>query len=238
MTDYSGFFNIHPLSRFLFGMALMSLAFAVDSIAASLLLLLLCILFIRWLEQSWIRVIRSLKLLRWFVAPIFVLHLCFSPGELIFPLIALPFTWEGLMQGGFLAAHLAVIFMAAVALFLCLRRSEWINALLSLPLISEQLRVYIVIAQPLQCSVREKLRVLRQHWQIRESWRDFPLLLVAAFRITLAAADEQSRQLWLRWPAGSMDSDQGGRSVLASSLPLNLLCAAVGLSGVVIAWLM
>jgi len=84
--------------------------------------------------------------------------------------------------------------MAAVALFLCLRRSEWIKAILSLPLIGEKLRVYILIAEPLQRSVGEKLRFLRQAWQIREDWRELPVLLLAAFRITLSAADEQSQQ--------------------------------------------
>ena len=238
MASDSVFYSIHPFSRFLFGIALMSLAFMSASFTASMLILLVCMLFTLWLEQSRTRVIRSLKLLRWFVAPIFILHLCFSPGELIFPLFALPFTWEGLMQGGFLAAHLAVIFMAAVALFLCLRRSEWIKAILSLPLIGEKLRVYILIAEPLQRSVGEKLRFLRQAWQIRESWREFPLLLLAAFRITLSAADEQSQQLWLRWPAGSLNSEQDGWGTSTSSLPLNLLCAAVGVLGVMIAWLM
>lgn len=230
------FYTIHPLPRALFGLAMLSMATASDAVVVPLLLMIAIALFIAAVEGRWIRVVRSMKLLRWFVVPILILHLCFSPGRLLLPGYPLPFTYEGLMLGSYLSLHLAAIFLAAVALFLCLRRNEWIRALLWLPLMRRELLIYLMLMLPLQRSVSALLHQLRQQWRMRRRWRELPELLVAAFRAALVTADEQANQLWLRWPTSPLLLDHEGADVVDATLILNLICGAVGVLGVVVAW--
>lgn len=227
------FYTIHPASRFLLGLALLSLATATSAVAYGVLLVLLSALFLRTVDAGWSRVIRTLGLLRWFVIPILILHACFSPGRFIFPGVPLPLTWEGITQGLYLSVHLAAIFFTATALFLCLNRREWFKAILNLPVINRELAVYVVMIAPLRGSVGCMLQLLRQKWQLRKGWIEFPLILVSAFRSTLAVAAEHSRQLWLRWPVHPL---LDGPLPASSSLIVNLLCATVGGLGVVMAW--
>jgi len=233
MVNRGLFYTIHPLSRFLLGLAILSLATATSAISYGVLLVLLSALFLRLVDADWSRVIRTLGLLRWFVIPILILHACFSPGRFIFPGVPLSLTWEGVTQGLYLSVHLAAIFFAATALFLCLNRREWFKAILNLPLINRELAVYVVMIAPLRGSVGCMLQLLRQKWQLRKGWIEFPLILVSAFRSTLAVSAEHSRQLWLRWPVHPLLDDLLPAS---SSLIVNLLCATVGGLGVVMAW--
>ncbi|ATX82171.1 hypothetical protein Ga0123462_1307 [Mariprofundus ferrinatatus] len=233
----SNYYAIHPLSRFLVGLAMLSLAIAAHAVTYGLLFMLLSALMIRFIEGGWTRVIRISGLLRWFVIPIIVLHSCFSPGQFLFPDIPLlPLTYEGLLQGVRLSLHLSAIYLGAALLFLCLRQSEWFKGLLLLPFISRELLIYLMIMAPLKRSVGAVLLSVKHQWQMRKSWRSAPQLLVSAFRSTLMVAADQSRLLWLRWPGSPVYIEDQTMKAGGSLVGANLLTAAFGVAGLVMAW--
>lgn len=236
MVDYSLFYTLHPISRSLLGLALLSLATATPSPVYGFILILIAALFVRVIENSWSRVVRSIGLLRWFIIPILLLHLLFSPGQLLLPGWPLPFTWEGLQLGLHLSVHLAAIFFAAITLFLCLTRNEWTQALLLMPFSSRAVTTYVIMIAPLRHSVGGLLHSLRLQWNLRSSWQQSPQMLVSAFTAALAVAEVQSQQLWLRWPA----SEVTGLDSPSQATPLwqvaSLLSAMIGLLGLGVAW--
>lgn len=238
MVDSRLFYTLHPVSRSLLGLALLSLATATHSLTYGLLLISVSATLLRAVENSWSRVRRSFGLLRWFVIPILVLHLFFSPGELIFPGWPLPLTWEGLQLGVTLSVHLVAIFFAALVLFLSLSRSEWLALLLSLPSVGRGLITYLILISPLRNSVSELLQALKLQWQQRRSWMQLPHMLVSAFSSVLAVAAEQSQQIWLRWPASKsmLAGPENSTSVLSQGA--SLACLVIALLGVGVAWQM
>ncbi|NWF37046.1 hypothetical protein [Mariprofundus sp. KV] len=238
MSDYSLFYTLHPISRSLLGLALLSLATATSSLMYGFMLILIAALFVRVIENSWNRVGRSVGLLRWFIIPILALHLLFSPGQLILPGWPLPFTWEGLQLGLHLSVHLAVIFFAAITLFLCLTRNEWIQALLLMPFSSRAVATYVILIAPLRRSEGDLLHALRLQWKLRSSWPQSPQMLVSAFSAALAVAEVQSQQLWLRWPATAVTGLDSPTQAASLWQIASWLSAMIGLLGLGVAWQM
>jgi len=238
MADTSLFYTLHPITRVLLALALLMLASTTTSTAYGLIVLLIACLSVRAIDKQWDRVGRSFGLLRWFIIPILLLHLCFSPGQLMLPGWALPFTWEGLQLGLQLSVHLAALFFAAIVMFLALRRSEWIQLLLLLPFFSSSAITYLVMMTPLRSSVGELLQAFRSRWQLRRSWQQLPVMLVSTFSTALALAEVQSQQLWLRWPSSADSQFHATSQAAASSLIVNLLCLSVAVSGLGVAWQM
>lgn len=174
--------------------------------------------------------IRMLFLLRWFVAPIFLLHALLSPGQLLLPGTLLPITREGVVQGLWLSIHFVTIFVAAMLLFRLLRRSEWLYGILSAPLLGRRLLIYLLMISAMKKNIGEQLGHMRQQWRLRPDWRSAALFMLAAFRLALATGREQAWMLWLRWPGNrdgmSLDTPAGeaiARQSTASNITWLLL---------------
>jgi hypothetical protein len=234
------FTGSHPASRFLAGCSLWFAAIICHSLWLSVLYLILSVCLIRLLEDGWQTVFRLLRLLRWFVIPILLLHALLSPGQLILPSLVLPVTWEGVNQGIWLSAHLSTIFAAALLLSRLLQRSEWVQGMLLLPFSGKRIIVFQMMMFAMKINITDQLRHLRRQWHLRSNWRMAAVLLLATFRMAQAASKEQARILWLRWPAAGngmhMDMAAGEQNI-SYRWTLNLLWLCAGLAGIVVAWL-
>ncbi len=231
------FYSAHLMPRLLLGLSLLTLATLAVEIALGLLLSSIAIILIYFVEQSWRRVVRILKLLRWCIVPILLLHILFSSGQYLFPGMPIPLTREGLMRGLQLSIHLSSIFFSASFLFLCLRQHEWFKFILALPFIHHEKSVsYMLTMMPMRNSVKAVVDGFQQQWHLRKHWKDVPLLLVSIFRSTLAAASDQAEQLWLRWPSSSQFSDRVVRGKRFEIVMANMLCVGAGLLGLILAW--
>ncbi len=167
----------------------------------SLLLLCLYVACIRILDGDGLTIIRLLRLLRWFVAPIILLHALLSPGQLLWPGFFIAISREGLMQGLNLSIHLTGLFFAAMLMFRLLKRAEWLHYILALPWVGKQLAVYVWMMGYMKANISGLLGDLRLQFQIRKDIKKSPLLLISAFKHALADASEYACLLWLRWPS-------------------------------------
>lgn len=190
----------HPASRLLAGCCLLAVAVFNESLWLSLFFLLFSAILINLLDAGWHNIIRLLRLLRWFVVPIFLLHALLSPGQLVLPGTALPWTREGTFQGLWLGIHFSTVFVAAILLFKLLFRSEWLQGMLSIPLLGRHLHVYLLLVAAMKKNIGEQLGHMRQQWRLRPDWRSAAVFVLASFRMALAAGREQAWMLWLRWP--------------------------------------
>ncbi|GAV20701.1 hypothetical protein MMIC_P1674 [Mariprofundus micogutta] len=186
--------------RFLVCLLFLLLSITTTDTLLTLLLISVAALLIRGLDGVWQNLIHMLRLLRWFVLPILLLHLLFSHGELIFPGSGLPFTWQGIGQGLWLSIHLVCIFIVAMLMFRALNISEWNRLLLSLPLVGKYLPVYLMMLTPMRQQIHIVLNQLKQQWMLRRDWSKLPLLLLTSFRLALSCSRDQAACLWLRWP--------------------------------------
>jgi len=230
----------HPASRFLAGCSLLFAAIICRSLSLSVFSLTLSIYLIHLLEDGWLTVIRLIKLLRWFVIPILLLHALLSPGQLILPEWPLSVTWEGVHEGVWLSVRLSTIFAAALVLSRLLRRSEWMHGVMLLPFAGKQIIVYQMMMSAMKINITEQLHHLRQQWNLRPDWRKVTVFLLSSFRMALSAGHEQARVLWLRWPAAGngmhleLAADEQNMS---HRWMLSLAWVCAGLTGIAVAWL-
>jgi len=230
MSHFEGiFYSAQMLLRFFAALAVMLLAVATHNMLLTLLLIFSLVLLIRLLDGCWQNLVHLLKLLRWFMIPILLLHLFFSHGQLIFPATLFPFTWQGLQQGLWLSVHLSAVFLAAMLMFRALNGSEWNRLLLSLPFAGRELAIYLLMLGAMRSQISYGLQQLRMQWLLRRNWSDFPHLVLASFRFALSGSSVYAQTLWLRWPV-SLDAQllAAGDVMLADhKLVMNLGCLAV-----------
>ena len=155
---------------------------------------------IRLLDGSWATSLRVLGLLRWFVIPILLLHILFTPGQLLLPGFPVAVSREGLLQGIWLSIHLISIYALAILMFRLLSREEWLRFILLLPGIGERLMVQVLMMISMKNHLTELLSYIRQQYCLRHDWKKTPLLLMSAFKQALIDASAYAQMLWLRWP--------------------------------------
>ncbi|MDQ6996057.1 MAG: hypothetical protein Q9M82_01170 [Mariprofundus sp.] len=194
------FFGSHAASRLFMGFGLLFLAIMTTSIGPGLLLAILASVIIRLLDGNWRTSLRLLYLLRWFVIPIVLLHMLFTPGQLLLPGWPIAVSREGLMQGIRLSIHLSSIYVMAMMMFRLLTHAEWLHLLMLLPRIGERVMVQSFMMMSMKQHMGKLLSYLRQQFQLRHDWKKSPLLLMAAFRQALTDASIHAQMLWLRWP--------------------------------------
>lgn len=222
----------HPAARLLAGCALLIVALTSTSAWVEVGLIVLALLLIRAVEADWRNIRRLFSLLRWFVIPIFLLHALFSPGQLMLPGTALPFTWEGASEGLWLSLRFVAIFVAAMLLFRLLHRAEWLRGLLYIPLIGQNAIAYLLMLTAMRRSIGDQLGQMRQLWRMRPDWRRAALFLLAVFRGALATGRQQAWALWLRWPEEQrviQAATIAGSAGVARSLPLSIAWLLFGL---------
>jgi len=229
-----------PLSRLLFGSGLLFLAIVTHSMALSLFLLVLSSLLIQILDGHGLTNIRILRLLRWFIIPIILLHTFFSPGRLLWPDFFIPMSREGLLQGMMLSLHLSMIFFVAMMMFRLLTRSEWLRYMIVLPGLGKQIVIYIWMMACMKHHTMALLASLRLQFRLRRDLKGVPLLLMSAFKQSLADASEYAAMLWLRWPTKIMletSERDAGRVSMLQYYSLSLLLAGAGSMAFLWVWL-
>jgi len=194
------FFGSHVASRLIMGFGLLFLAVSATSLWIALLLAVLAAVIVRLLDGNWHTSLRLLRLLRWFIIPILLLHMLFTPGQLLLPGLPIGVSREGLMRGLWLSVHLASIYAMAILMFRLLGHTEWLRLLMRLPHCGERLMVQAFMMISMQQQMGKLLSNLRQQFRLRYDWKKIPLLLMTAFRHALADASIHAQILWLRWP--------------------------------------
>lgn len=222
------------------GSGLLCMAIFVKSIAILLLLLLLSVALICILDGHTVTTIRLIRLLRWFVVPIILLHALFTPGQLLWPDFFITISREGLIQGLKLTLHLSAIFFVAMLMFHLLKRAEWLRYLLALPYIGERMAIYVWMMSSMKMNNSVLLGDLRLQFSLRKDMKRIPLLLLAAFRQSLNDASEQACVLWLRWPAqkrwlGPVSMQQRTPSLHYDAA--SLLMAGIGVAAFLWIWM-
>ncbi|MDQ6993701.1 MAG: CbiQ family ECF transporter T component [Mariprofundus sp.] len=223
-------------SRLVAAFGLILLAVSSQQIYLSLSVTLLALLFTRLIDGSWVTAVRLIKLMVWFVVPILLLHLLFSPGRLLFPATGLPITAEGLYHGLLLSARLTAMFSAAILLSRFLSHREWLSATLALPVLGQKFLPYLLMIQPMHQEVSYRLSKLRKQFLLHRHWRVLPAILLTACCEALEAASLVSKVLWLRWPM--LRSQQSARRVTGwKGWLLSLLLGISGIACMMLAWI-
>ncbi len=234
------FFGSQAVARLIMGFGLLLLTIMTTSLWLSLLLTVLATVMIRMLDGNWRTSVRLLYLLRWLVIPILLLHILFTPGQLLFPGWPIGVSREGLMQGIRLSLHLSSMYAMAIMMFRLLGHAEWLRLLMQLPWFGERMMVQALMMLSMKQHMGQLLLYLRQQFRLRYDWKKAPLLLMAAFRQALADASTHAQMLWLRWPQQpSMlisTADKKHLPVLPNYL-FSTLWAALGCISLLLPWL-
>ena len=194
------FFGSYVVSRLMMGFGLLFLAVSATSLWFALLLAVFAAVIVRLLDGDWRTSFRLLRLLRWFIIPILLLHMLFTPGQLLLPGLPIGVSREGLMRGLWLSVHLASMYAMAILMFRLLSQAEWLRLIMRLPHSGERLMIQAFMMMSMKQQMGTLLLYLRQQLRLRYGWKKLPALLMTAFRHALADASIHAQILWLRWP--------------------------------------
>jgi hypothetical protein len=205
----------HPLGRLCFALGLFAAVLLMPK-DISLMLAALCIniLLLYLVCAAWQPLLRAAKLLMWLLVPIFLLHLLFTPGQLLWPGSGVPFTREGLLEGVWLALRLCALFYAAMLLSRSLRREEWVFYCLRLPVFGVHLLPYIKLSSPIRALVSrcmaEAKQQLSESGGLRNVSRALQVLAGLVVRVWRGTAME-AKSVWQAWDENiPVKREQGG----------------------------
>lgn len=145
---------------------------------------------------------RMFKLAMWMSGPLFVLHAWFTPGKLCIDGWWWGPTYDGMKAGGFLAAKMLLMFMAAGAFARSLSIDEWFMLLMKLPRYGARMAPYLLLFRPIFAHLHPKWREDFLHWRARPQVRNaagFIGLVRTMLDESLKEGSEYGRMLWLRW---------------------------------------
>jgi len=155
----------------------------------------------------------AMRLLRWLVLPILLLHMLLTPGAVLWPELPLPISREGAQRGVWLSLHLVEMFMAAMAMSRILSWYEWLQWLAKWPGIGSQLvrdaRLFVLI----QRDVRLLLEKQRRKW--RQNRFDLVLLaklLAETLMQALGRSELQASRLWRHWQSRHLQALLSGHA--------------------------
>lgn len=234
------FFGSHAIARLIMGFGLLFLTITTTSLWLAMLLAVLAAAIIRLLDGNWRTSRRLLRLLRWFVIPILLLHIIFTPGQLLFPGWPIAVSKEGLMQGIRLSIHLASMYVMAMMMFRLLSHAEWLRLLMQLPWFGERMMIQALMMMSMKQQIGRLLLYLRQQLRLRYDWKKIPLLLMTAFRQALADACTHAHMLWLRWPQQPsmlISVSNENRTSTFHNCLFSTLWATIGCTSLLLPWL-
>jgi len=193
----------HPFGRLCFALGLFAAILLMNrDISIMLTALVSNILLLYLVCASWQPLLRAAKLLLWLLVPIFLLHLLFTPGQLIWPGSGMPFTKEGLNEGLWLALRLCALFYAAMLLSRSLRRDEWAFYCLRLPYIGVHLLPYMKLSSPIRALVSRCMadakQELDQSGGLRNVSRALQVLTTLINSVWQGTAME-AKAVWKAW---------------------------------------
>lgn len=192
--------SLHTASRVFAGVTVLLTAAMNQSLAIAFAQLLIVSLALLWPMQCALMLKRSYTLLVWLVLPILVMHMLFTPGEMLLPGYPLPVTKEGLWSGIWFSLHISVIFIAAVMLSNLLSRHEWTRMIISIPYLGSRLLPYIIMSGTAEESVRSITRKSVSAW--REKGAGLAGLAGYLVRLpvaVLAHSNEFAISVWEQW---------------------------------------
>jgi len=185
-----------------------NIAFAAVELAA-------CIILLRAMNGSWTSILRAMRLLLWLLLPVFLLHLLFTPGSLMWPGSGVPFTWEGWDRAAWLGSRLFLLFFSAMLLSRALTLEEWQAQLCHIPGIGRHLFPYLQLFHPMW---KMTAKLARKHWHENRSraFRALPETISALLENVLKASHEQASTLWANWDGALPPCDRriDGRALL------------------------
>lgn len=185
--------------RIFFAAAMLLLAIQNHGVWISILMILLLVVALRHLHGNYERLVRIMKLLRWFIVPILLIHAFFTPGERVLDM-PVPLTKEGLGQGVWICLHFISMFLAAMLLGALIQIREWLVAVASIPFLQRYVWAYSLMLGMMSRSISRLLVDINKQWKLRKKWRHAPVMLMGALRASMATGASQSRDVWLRWP--------------------------------------
>jgi len=217
----------HPLGRFCFALGFFLAVLLINRDIPTLLLALVgSVLLLRCKHSTWQPIFRAARLLLWLLIPIFILHLMFTPGQLIWPGSDLPFSREGLFEGAWLALHLCTLFYAAMLLSGSLSSQEWAWYCLRLPWVGANLLPYVKLATPIRALASRGLADAKRELRAAGALSDIPQMLFALTGLIAGlwhASATEAELVWQSW-----DESIDPRPVHARSMS-GLLLALCGL---------
>jgi len=218
----------HPLGRLCFSLGLFAAVLLINkAIPALLTALTISVLLLHWRCGAWQPVIRAARLLLWLLVPILLLHLLFTPGQLLWPGSSMPFTREGMFEGVWLALRLCTLFYAAMLLSRSLSRTEWACYCLRLPYIGPRLLAYLKLSDPIRVLVSKSMVAAKQECREFRGLRDTPRLLQALNGMIANVwhgSAAEAEMVWQHWDEdGPLNQAHGG-------LPAGLLLGLCGFS--------
>jgi hypothetical protein len=195
--------HIHPLGRFCFSLGLFAAVLLMNRDFPVLLFFLVgSLLLLRWLCSTWQPLLRAARLLLWLLVPILLLHLLFTPGQLLWPGSIVPFTREGLYAGVWLGLHLCTLFYAAMLLSRSLSQEEWVWYCLQLPRIGPRLLPYVKLSAPLRALVGRGMAEARQQLYLSKGIRELPRLLHVITGLIARIwhdTEKEAEAVWRNW---------------------------------------
>jgi len=196
------------LCRLYFVAALLLLCFQSLDLFHMALLSALLVVLIRMRDGHAHALWRMLRLLKWLLLPILLIHALFTPGDILFSLSMLHITREGLQQGINMSLHLLMFFLAGMAISKLWSQQDWLLLAARMPLAGRRLYPYILMLIPLRQGLGQYLLLMKAQWHSRSGrWRHFPMLLESLVRQAVRLGERHAEMLWLRWgeqPAASM----------------------------------
>jgi len=151
-------------------------------------------------RDVWLLCWKSWLLLRWIVLPTLLLHLFFTPGEIIFIHLPIPMSIEGLQLGVQLALHLITIFILAMLLGRLFPISMWLQLIGKHDGIYHDLYPYLCLFPGINRDVRMLLRRSYRHWQTSpHKIRHLPATFFELLLTIRQRSQRCARQVWHAW---------------------------------------
>jgi len=229
------FYRSHAAARFVFGAGFFSAAvFSRQPIMALLQCLLACLV-LRWLHGDWKTVTRGWRLLRWLLIPIVLLHLLFTPGEVLLTRFPLRFSSEGLHRGLWLSLHLATIFYAALVLARMWRYEEWLGYIHIIA--GRRMAAHLLLLFPLWRDIQALIRVYQRQWRLRGSLSMLGQAALGLARATIRQGRARAGALWLRWHDDMHLVLAGPTQAVEMSTATSVIWMLFGIAWIVSIWL-
>ncbi|MDX8396943.1 MAG: hypothetical protein R8K49_01355 [Mariprofundaceae bacterium] len=108
--------------------------------------------------------LKSWRLLRWILLPTLLLHILFTPGEMIFHGFVLALSYEGMLLGLSLSLHLCQIFLAALVLGQLFPISLWYRMIVRFPYLDHYCQPYFRLVPKLLLEIRVLIRRSYRAW--------------------------------------------------------------------------
>ena len=225
--------SMHPLSRGLAGLTLLLTAALNGSLHVALIQLFITVSLLLMLASGTKALWESIRLLGWLIIPILLLHALFTPGKLLLKGADVPISVEGLQLGGWLALHLACIYLSALVFSRLLAKSEWIGLMLLLPRWGERLIPYVLLLESGLDKNRKIVRCEYDRWSAGgKKIRELPVHIISTLTNVMNENGKSAAELWNEWDMRML----AVKDESCSSAPFNLAATTVAAMTTSIIW--